>query len=452
MTETTNDSHKNSIPLKMKVGYGTGDLAFNIIINATSLYLLYFYTDVFVIGATSAGAIFLISKLWNAAIDPFIGYAIDKTKTRWGSKRPYMILGAIPLGICFYIIFANPDLSPQMRFIYGLATFLLFNSMFALVNVPYAALTASMTQDSHERSVLTGFRMSFAIVGTLVAAGATKPLVGIFSNEVVGFRMVGIIFGVIATLIILYSAWTVEEKTKAEEEVKHDMRSNLKSMVLNKPFLMLVLMFFFTAIAIYATASTVNYYFKYNLEREDLIPFGFLALFLTAIATIPFWLFISKKTSKKSAFVGGLVIFCVSLIVIYIQKNPSPTFLIVLLAFTGFGMATYFLFPWAMVPDTVEYSEWKTGIRQEGFLYGFFVFGLKLSQALAGFIAGFSLDYFGYVPNVAQSADTLEGIRTLMTLIPCAFMIIGIGFLLFYPINSKMHAEMLEEIQARKSK
>ncbi len=434
------------IPLKTKAGYGIGDLAFNIVINATSLYLLYFYTDVFVIGAASAGTIFLVSKLWNAAIDPFIGLAIDKTNTRWGKKRPYMLFGAIPLGICFYLIFANPELSATWRFIYGMATFLLFNSVFALVNVPYAALTASMTLDSHERSVLTGFRMSFAIVGTLVAAGATKPLVSLFADEAMGFRMVGVIFGLFAAAIVLFSFSSVKEKTQALEEEKHTMGENLKSMARNMPFLLLVLTFFFTAIAIYATASMVNYYFKYNLNREDLIPFAFLALFLTAIVSIPLWLKISKRTSKKSAFITGLTIFCIGLIVIYTFPSLSPTILIAILAFTGLGMASYFLFPWAMVPDTVEFSEWKTGLRQEGFLYGFFVFGLKLSQALAGFVAGMSLDYFGYVPNVQQSEQALDGIRILMTLIPCGFIALGIILLAFYPINSTLHAQMLKEM------
>ncbi len=444
---TSEKLNKYFIPTGMKFGYGVGDLAFNILINATSLYLLYFFTDVFIIGAASAGIIFLVSKLWNAAIDPFIGFMIDRTNTRWGKKRPYMLFGAIPLAICFYLIFANPQLSASMRFVYGMATFLLFNSVFAIVNVPYAALTASMTLDTNERSVLTGFRMSFAIVGTLVAAGATKPLVGLFADEATGFKFVGILFGIIAAIIIIISFATVKERVQpADEAEEHSFGSNMKAMLKNPPFILLVLSFFVTAVAIYATASTVNYFFKYNLQREELIPYAFLALFATAILAIPVWVYVSKKTSKKTSFITGLLIFSVSLLVIYLYPDLPPVMLIFLLCFAGIGMATYFLFPWAMVPDTVEYSEWKTGIRQEGFLYGFFVFGLKLSQAFAGFLAGFALDSFGYIPNTIQSATTLSGIRSLMTIIPCGLILFGILFLVFYPINAQMHAKMLGEI------
>jgi len=431
----------------MKLGYGVGDLAYNILINVTSFYLLIFYTDVFLIGAGAAGIIFLVSKLWNALIDPFIGYFIDRTNTRWGKMRPYMIFGAAPLAVCFYLLFASPDLDQSMRFAYGMATFLLFNSAFAIANVPYAALTASMTRDANERSNLTAYRMTFATVGMLIAGGATLPLVGLFPSKEIGYKFVAIIFGIFSIAVILLSASTVRETVHQQSDDEKQIKLNLKALSKNYPFIMLVLSYVVSAIAIYAMASTTNYFFTYYVKREDLIPVAFIVLFVSAVLAFPLWLTVAKKSSKKTAFISGLIVFCASLLGIYFFKDLAPVHLIILIGVAGLGMSTFSLFPWAMVPDTVEYSQWKTGIRQEGFLYGFFVFGLKLSQAFAGFLTGTILERIGYVPNVEQSLETLNGIRFLMTIMPCVLISIGIVLIAFYPINAKMHKRMLEDIE-----
>ena len=221
---------------------------------------------------------------------------------------------------------------------------------------------------------------------------------------------------------------------------------NLKALSRNYPFILLVISFVVTAIAVYAMASTTNYFFTYYVKREDLIPVAFIVLFVSAVIAFPLWLFVSKKTSKKTTYILGLIVFCLSLVAIYLYKDIDPWHLIVLIAFAGFGMSTYILFPWAMIPDTVEYSQWKAGIRQEGFLYGFFVFGLKLSQAFAGFFTGTILNYVGYKPNVEQTLEALNGIRFLMTIMPCVLITIGILLIVFYPINADMHKKMLEDI------
>ncbi|MBT8491205.1 MAG: MFS transporter, partial [Deltaproteobacteria bacterium] len=179
-------------------------------------------------------------------------------------------------------------------------------------------------------------------------------------------------------------------------------------------------------------------------------PVAFIVLFVSAVIAFPLWLKISNKTSKKTTYISGLIVFCVSLMIIYFSKDIGPWHLIALMAFAGVGMSTYILFPWAMIPDTVEYSQWKTGIRQEGFLYGFFVFGLKLSQAFAGFFTGTILAHVGYKANEVQTLEALNGIRFLMTIMPCVLITIGILLIVFYPINADMHKKMLEDIGKKK--
>ena len=437
------------LSIKMKLGYGIGDLAFNLLINATSVYLLFFYTEIFGITGTAAGIIFLISKFWNAAIDPFIGAAIDRTKTRWGSKRPYMLFGAIPTAIIFYMVFAAPELESNLRFMYGLITFLLFNSLFALTNVPYAALTATMTSDSKERSSLTGFRMTCGIIGMLLAAVLMKPLVNLFGGGAAGYRVASAIFAVFAVVIIFISFSNVREKVTEHHDEQKSVSLNLKALGKNYPFILLVLAFVISAIAVYTIVMMVNYYFKYNFNNEGMTSAAFGTIFISAIIFIPFWVYVANKTSKRTAFVSGLMIFTVTLISIYFVDNLTISRLLMILAVSGAGMSAYMFFPWAMVADTVEYSIWKSGVRQEGFIYGFFVFGLKFAQAVAGFIAGFALDQVGFVANTTQSPETLEGIKIIMTLIPVGFISVSIILILFYPINAQMHQKMLDDISRK---
>lgn len=184
-----------TVPRAMKLGYGVGDFAANLAFQSIALFYVFFLTDVFGISPSWAGVIFLIAKVWNAVVDPIMGYITDHTHSRFGRKRPYLLFGAVPLGIVFALLFFAPDLvpsavSPYPRFIWALVTFLVFSTMISVVNVPYGALTADLTLDMNERSNLTGYRMTFAVIGTLAAAGATKPLVTVLSGALGGERRV----------------------------------------------------------------------------------------------------------------------------------------------------------------------------------------------------------------------------------------------------------------------
>jgi len=441
---------QKTLRVSTKAGYGVGDFGTNIVLNAVTLYLLYFYTDVFGISPAFAGIIFLVSKLWNACIDPFVGQLVDRTQSRWGRKRPYLLFGAVPFALAFFLLFVGPHFDQTGRSIFAMASFLLFGTALAFVNIPYASLTYVMTDDAHERSSLSGYRMTFAIIGTLIAGVATRPIVGLFSNERAGFRGVGVVFGVIlaiTTLIAFRSSFEHKEVTK---EKRTGFRESLKAMGGNGPFLLLGFAFVACTVSNYVIASTINYYFKYVLGAEKLISIGFLCLFGAAMASVPLWLAVSRRFGKKTAFLAGMILLAAALAVFSFVPAPTTAMVLVILVFAGIGVSTIYLFPWAMIPDTVEYSIWRTGVRQEGFLYGFFTFGLKLSQAFAGFLAGFLLDAFGYVPNAMQGPRALTGISLLMTLVPLAFLVIGIILLFFYPLGTAAYARMEAEMKNRR--
>jgi GPH family glycoside/pentoside/hexuronide:cation symporter len=451
-TEAAKNPADDRLSTRIKLGYGVGDLSFNIAYQATALYLIFFFTDVFGIAAGVAGMIMFYSKIWDAVSDPMMGYICDHTKSRWGSKRPYILLGAIPLGVTFMLVFYSPSLgSENLKVIYGLVTFVLFCTAITIVNVPYGALTADMTLDSKERSVVTGYRMSFAIFGTLVAAGATLPLVGLLGNgdQVLGFRYTGIVYGILIMVVLFVTFFTVKERVAHPKEEVLSFMENLRVITSNKPFLILAAGTISHVTAVLTTAAVVNYYFKYNLKNEAMIPVAFMCLFVTAIAFMPLFVKLATKKSKKYAYNLGIGSFAVVLVLIFFfgEKN---IYLTLFLFFLGAaGMAANWLSSWSMVPDTVEYSQWKTGLRREGLIYGAFMFCQKFPAALAAFIVGLVLSHVGYTANIEQTEQSLMGIRLLLTLIPVGFIIIGIVFISLFPIDAEMHGRMLDEIRQR---
>ncbi len=443
----TENAPAEKIPLGMKVGYGIGDFAFNLVFQSITLYLVYFFTDVFMIGATAAGSIFFIAKIWNAVCDPTMGFIADRAHSRWGRNRPFLLFGAIPVGFMFFLIFFAPQIPTLWRSVYALVTFLLFSALYSMVTIPYGALTASMTMDGNERSTLTGIRMACAILGTLVTAGAAKPLIALFPNEVTGFRMTGAIFGCVFAVVLLTTFASVKERVKPPSEERMSFCEDLKMVSKNGPFIILTISTILQMAAISLLAIMLNYYFKYNLGVEKDVPIAFMCMFVTAFVCMPFWVFMTKKFAKKNVLAIGTTLIALVTLSLFILSAPSRGFIFGLFTFAGFGISTLYLCPWAMVPDTVEYSQWKTGLRREGILYGFYNFSFKFAAAFAGFAAGLGLEFYKYVPNINQQASTLFGIKLLMSVVPFIFIVAGIVIILFYPINDALHKKMVEDIK-----
>jgi len=441
-----------TLTVGQKLGYGSGDFAFNLAYQTTALYLLIFFTDTFLINAAAAGTIMFVSKLWDAVSDPMMGYITDRTKSRWGSKRPYLLFGAVPLGLAVAALFYGPSIeSSTLRIVYSLVVFVLFCTLITVNNVPYSALTADLTRDTDERSVLTGYRMSFAILGALIAAGATLPLVGLFGGEdkLLGFRMTGIVYGALVALVVLITFATVRERGEVQTTEHVTIKESLRVIGGNKP---LIILFFGTSInltAVLTTAAVVNYFFKYNLNNEAMIPVAFLCLFVTAILFMPLSVYLTKRIGKKFTYNLGMLSFAGVLVLLFFFGEINVYLTLFLFFLGAFGMSVNWLCPWAMVPDTVEYSEWKQGLRREGVIYGAFFFGQKYPAALAAFIAGIVLKFSGYVPNIEQTPQSLMGIRVLLTLIPAAFLVIGSIFISRFPIDADMHRDMIRDIESR---
>ncbi|MBN1880756.1 MAG: MFS transporter [Deltaproteobacteria bacterium] len=453
MSDYTTPSDTEIVPTGMKIGYGVGDFAHSLAFNLPAFYLIYFYTDVFHLPAAAAGLVVFIAKLWDAGVSPTMGYLVDHTKSRWGNKRPYLLFGPLPVAISIVLLFYCPDIGGSFaRTAYALITFMLFCTLMTMITVPYGALTPALTTDSHQRAVLSAYRMVFAVVGTLVGAGATMPLVGLLGAGSVnlGFRRVGFLFGAIVLTIVLITFATVKERIQTEIQ-RSSFRETLSLIRKNKPFLILAAGVMMYQIAINTMSGVVVYYFKYNLHAEHLVPVAFITMLGTSACSIPLFLYISKKRGKRFAYNFGMGIMAAMSVPLFFFGENNIAVSLVIFVIVGIGVATVYLSPWSMIPDTVEYLEWKTGHRREGMHYGFFQFAFKLSVAIPGAMAGLVLRIVGYVPNEEQTDLALLGIKLLLTFIPLMFVFIGMYLISRYPIDDQFHKRMVSDIALRKA-
>jgi sugar (glycoside-pentoside-hexuronide) transporter len=338
------------------------------------------------------------------------------------------------------------------RTAYALITFMLFCSLMTMITVPYGALTPALTTDSHERAIISAYRMVFAVVGTLVGAGATMPLVNLLGegSEALGFRRVGFLFGAVLFVIVLITFATVKERVQTQTQ-HSSIKETLSLILQNRPFLILASGVMMHQIAINTMSGVVVYYFKYCLHAEHLVPVAFLSMLGTSACSIPLFLFISKKWGKKFAYNFGMGIMASMSVPLFFFGDKSVAVTLVIYVIVGIGVATVYLSPWSMIPDTVEYLEWKTGHRREGMHYGFFQFAFKLSVAIPGVLAGLVLRAVGYVPHQEQTKLALLGIKLLLTFIPLVFVFIGIYLISRYPIDDETHRRMVADIASRKS-
>ncbi len=436
---------KDSITIRSKLAYGLGDFGYSVAGQTVTMFLIFFLTDVFGIPPAAAGTVMLISKLWDAVSDPMMGSLVDGTRTRWGSKRPWILFGAVPFGLTFFLLFAGPVFPPPLRVLYAGITFILFCTAQTVVNIPYCALTVSMTEDADERSSITAWRMSLALVGTLIAGAATPAVVQAMGGGVSGYRRYALIAGAVGAFMYLITFLGVEERNFGGQE-KVRFLANLRSVFVNRPFLILAASTLATMTALNILAAVVSYYVTYNLREPGLVAACLGLLLGCAVLFMPLLGWLSKRLGKARAYMFALAEVTVVILLLRYLGERSVAAAMTLFALAGFGVGSMYLYPWSIVADTIEYSQWKTGIRPEGALYGYFTFVFKVGTALSGFIIGIVLELFRYVPNVAQSASGLEGIRLLISYIPAFLFAVGIVLLSRFGIDRRTHARYVDEI------
>ena len=439
------------LTLKTRIGYGIGDIAICLYWSGVGLYLLYFYTDVVGISGSLAGLIYFIGMAWDAATDPFMGYMAERTRTKWGVYRPYLLFGNIPLALSFVLLFWVPPLEGSSLFFFLLFANLLHRTCFTLVSVPFSSLTPRITSDSQERTNLTGFRMLGAQTGTNLMALLAFPIIFWVGgeDESMGFIVLASIAGITALLIHSITFITVKEPDNDQgiERVGGSLAEAARAIGKNKPFWLVFSATLIVGITTIFFGNNLIYYTKYALDLHEHQGTILFTSGIVAFLSIPIWWIISNRLGKKITWLISSTITLSSLILFYFYDIKTLNELLFLVAFIGFGSGAGGILFWSMLPDTIEYGEVHTGVRSESSLYGFMTFAQKGSIAIAVLILGWVLDAIGYQANQAMSVTTIDNMKIIMTLIPILGISCSLIIIYFYPIDSKMHKDLLRQLQ-----
>jgi GPH family glycoside/pentoside/hexuronide:cation symporter len=438
------------LSVETKLLYGVGDVGNAMVNSAIQFFLLYFYTDGALIAPVLAGSALWVGKAWDAINDPLFGWISDRTTSRFGKRRVYMIFGALPLAISIFLLWRVPGGLPDAAtFAWIVATFVFYDTMNTLTSVPYYALTAELTGDYDERASLTTFRMVLGVPAYMVGAAVTPFIVGLFATKGAGYGATGIIYGVIAALVLWVSAAGIKERKKiSESRAKTPPLRAFFTTFQNRPFVQLITAYLIASFSFALIQTLLVYFLTYQMQMEDQVPIV-MALLLVSIGLFLFpWKMLAERWNKGPAYALGLAIGGVAVATTFLLP-PHPTPLIYAIAVVaGIGFSAQWVFPWAMVPDVVEYDRLKTGEHRGGMYYGVWGFSFKLTAALGIITTSLVLQLSGYVADVEQTAETLRSIRLFFGPVPLIILAFALPLLIRYPITRKSHAEICRELEA----
>jgi GPH family glycoside/pentoside/hexuronide:cation symporter len=438
----------------IRAAYGIGDYAICLYWGGVSTFLLYFYTDVVEISTSAAGIIMLISMTWDAVTDPFMGFLAERTRSKMGSYRPYIYYGSIPLALSFILLLWVPPYEGYTLLIFLLLVNLFHRTCFTIVSVPYSSLTARITDSSDERTILTSSRMLFAALGTFSVGTLGFPIIFYFGggDESVGFVYLGAISGLLAIIILQITVYFVQERSfKTNKNGLPNFIEVTKSVSSNFPFWIV-----FSAIIILIStylmfSNNLIYYTKYALGLHEYQFLIQLVLLGTTLITVPLWAYAALKLGKKNTWLISMVILFFGFSTFYYYPINNLNTLLYILVLIGFGNGATGVLFWSMLPDTIEYGEWKSGIRTESSLYGFMTFAQKGSIAISLFILTIILTNIGFEPNQEQSSETIKALKSLMSIIPLIGVCISFALLYFYPIDKNFHEKLIQDIENRRA-
>lgn len=457
------------VTFKEKLGYGFGDAASSMFWKLFGMYLLFFYTDVFGIEAAAVGTMFLITRVWDSFFDPLIGILADRTETRWGKFRPYLLFLAIPFAVIGAFTFFTPAFSSADKVIYAYVTYSLMMIVYSGINVPYASLLGVMSPDPKDRNVLSTYRMAFAYIGSFITLLLFMPMVNYFSgnSKVIedqqhGWFMAVIVIAVACALLFLFCFTFTKERVKPVREKQAPLKDDLKDLLRNRPWWFLlgagISALIFNSIRDGATI----YYFKYYVD-EDLfgtinilnIPFVLSGLYLAlgqaanllgVILAAP----VSNRIGKRHTYMGAMAAATVLSIVFYGLDSNDIVFIFILQALISICAGSIFPLLWSMYADCADYSEYKTGNRATGLIFSSSSMSQKLGWAIGTAMTGWLLAYFGFEANQVQNAETISGIRMFMSIFPAVGTILSVIFIYFYPLTENGLKSITTELERRR--
>ncbi len=403
----------------------------------------------------AAGTAIFVGSTWDYVNDPIMGYISDRTRTRWGRRRPYLLFGPLPFALAFTLMWWRPPLEQEwLLAIYYAVAYLFFDAAATLLYMPYFALTPELTSDYDERTSLTSYRMFFSILGSLLAFTVPWFIIDSFHPQSAPRVLVmGVVFAVVSALPLLLVFFGTREREEYMHQEQPRLRQSLSLVVRNKPFLFGLGIFLATWVSIVILQDSLAYFIKHVVEREAESELIMATVFVTAILVLPLWNWISQRSSKRWAYIGGIAFWAVVQIVLVTVTAQTSLALILFLCFlAGIGVAAAHVLPWAIIPDAIEWGELQTGQRHEGMAYSLVTLLRKVATSIAIPATLWLLHLTGYDGLAQQQpASALLGLRLVIGPIPALLLCLGIGFAFFYPLTRQKHAEVVNELERRRS-
>jgi len=435
--------------------YGAGDIGFSLTSTIIGAYFAIFLIDVVGVSPAIAAAAIFVGRTWDYLNDPLIGYITDRTRTRWGRRRPFLLFGALPFAAVFTLLWWRPPFQGDVALaVYYAAAYVLFDAAATFVYMPYFALTPELTPDYDERTSLTATRMFFSIAGGLVAFTVPLMIVGGFRPEnAARVLLMGALFGLVSALPLWLVFITARERPELMAQPQPKLIPSIRAAFSNRPFLFGLGIYLFTWVSVSILESILLFFIKYVVRQEAQSDLIMALIFGTGIVALPLWQWASRRLNKRWAYIIGIAFWAaVQLVLASLTPATGLPVLFGLCVLAGIGVSAAHVLPWSIIPDAIEWGELRTGERHEGMFYSLITLAQKIASSVAVPLALVVLDRTGYIPNsLIQPDSAINGIRIVAGPIPAALLCLGILFALIYPLGREGHAAIIAELEARRS-
>ena len=443
----------SSINLKEKIGYGLGDLGFNLYWANISAFLLIFYTDTFGISAAAAGTMMLVTKIVDAITDPIMGTIADRTKSRYGHFRPYLLWAGLPMAAAGVLTYTTPDLNEGGKLIWAYGTFTIMMMAYTVLNIPYSALAGVISANSQERTTLISFRFIGAFTGTIIVNYYTLSLVTWLGrgNETLGWQLTMALYGIIAAAIFVIVFLTTRERIIPSANQNSKVTGDIKDLLNNGPWIVLFSLALIIMIAITTRAGATVYYIKYYVNKPELTKYFLTSYGVALVSGASLTPLLTRFVDKKRLLIILMTTTGILSMCLFFVPKDAIWLIFTINILIGLALGPKSPLAFSMYADTADYTEWKTGRRATGLTFAAANFSQKLGGALASFIIGSVLAAMGYVANTAQSNASQTGIVVLISFIPAAFALLAAYVIRFYKLDNKQLAIIQFEIKQRKA-
>jgi len=434
------------------VGYGLGDMGFNFYWTNISTFLLIFYTDVFGITAAAAATMLFVVKIFNAFTDPMIGAFADRTETRWGKFRPFLLFMPLPLAVIGVLAYSTPDFGPTGKLVWACATYLLLMTLYTGVNLPYSAMSAVISGDATERNAINASRFVCGFAGGTLVTAASPRLVAWLggSDPALGWTLNMAFWGAAATLIFAITFNTTTERVQAVQTRPSSVRQDLSDLSRNRPWILLFFLALIIMLSITLRMTSAAYYFKYVVHRPELLATFMPAYLLAAAAGTALTPLLTRYVDKRRLLVALMLASTVLSTAFLFVPRDQIALMYALQIALGLCLGPKSPLSFAMLADSADYNEWRHGRRATGMTFAASSFAQKLGTAVAVAVIGAIFSALGYVPNASQSADSQAGIVWLMSVIPAGFTLLAAFLMSFYSLDNLTMTRIHADLAARR--